>query len=146
MVVSRSRCWVQSAEYHENGQVEIELSSKLAPHLLGLKNNYTQHLLLDTTKLKSRYSILLYKLMRECDRDNGKSIAILQGTPDEFREWLGAPKSYTYGQFKDKILKPAVEEINLKIDDMDLEIFQGRYNRKVVQVEVHNNWTVDRFE
>jgi plasmid replication initiation protein len=138
--------WVQSAEYHENGQVEIELSSKLAPHLLGLKNNYTQHLLLDTTKLKSRYSILLYKLMRECDRDNGKSIAILQGTPDEFREWLGAPKSYTYGQFKDKILKPAVEEINLKIDDMDLEIFQGRYNRKVVQVEVHNNWTVDRFE
>ena len=84
--------------------------------------------------------------MRECDRYNGKSIAILQGTPDEFREWLGAPKSYTYGQFKDKILKPAVEEINLKIDDMDLEIFQGRYNRKVVQVEVHNNWTVEQFE
>ena len=107
--------WVQSAKYHENGQVEIELSPNLAPHLLGLKNNYTQHLLLDTTKLKSRYSILLYKLMRECDRDNGKSIAILQGTPDEFREWLGAPKSYTYGQFKDKILKPAVEEINLKL-------------------------------
>ena len=25
---------------------------------------------------------------------------------------------------------------------MDLEIFQGRYNRKVVQVEIHNNWTV----
>ena len=44
---------------------------------------------------------------------------------DEFREWLGAPKSYTYGQFKDKILKPAVEEINLKIDDMDLEIFKA---------------------
>ena len=25
---------------------------------------------------------------------------------------------------------------------MDLEIFQGRYGRKVVQVEIHNNWTV----
>ena len=49
--------WVQSAKYHENGKVEIELSPNLAPHLLGLKNNYTQHLLLDTTKLKSRYSI-----------------------------------------------------------------------------------------
>ena len=134
--------WVQSAEYHENGQVEIELSSKLAPHLLGLKNNYTQHLLLDTTKLKSRYSILLYKLMRECDRDNGKSIAILQGTPEEFREWLGVPESYEYKHFKEKVLKKAVEEINLKIDDMDLEILQGRYGRKVVQVEIHNNWTV----
>ena len=39
-------------KYHENGKVEIELSPNLAPHLLGLKNNYTQHLLLDTTKLK----------------------------------------------------------------------------------------------
>jgi plasmid replication initiation protein len=63
--------------------------------------------------------------MRECDRDNGRSIAILQGTPEEFREWLGAPKAMNYGQFKEKVLKKAVEEINLKIDDMDLEIFQG---------------------
>ena len=51
-------------------------------------------------------------------------------------------KEYTYGQFKQNILTKAVEEINLKIDDMDLEIFQGRYHRKVVQVEIHNNWTV----
>ena len=138
--------WVQSAEYNENGQVEIELSPKLAPHLLGLKNNYTQHLLLDTTKLKSRYSILLYKLMRECDRDNGRSIAILQGAPEEFIEWLGAPKEYNYGRFKDNVLKKAVEEINLKIEDMDLEIFQARYGRKVVQVEIHNNWTSKSIE
>ena len=48
---------------------------------------------------------LLYKLMRECDKDKGKSIAILQGTPDEFKEWLGAPKDYTYGRFKDNVLK-----------------------------------------
>ena len=27
---------------------------------------------------------------------------------------------------------------------MDLEIFQARYGRKVVQVEIHNNWTVQR--
>lgn len=29
---------------------------------------------------------------------------------------------------------------------MDLEIFQGRYNRKVVQVEIHNNWTLKSTE
>ncbi len=136
--------WVQSADYHENGQVEIELFPKLAPHLLGLKNNYTQYLLIDTAKLKSKYSILLYKLMRECDRNKGKSIAILQGTPEEFKEWLGAPETYDYKRLKDNILKKAVEEINLKIEDMDLEIFQARYGRKVVQVEIHNNWTVQR--
>lgn len=27
---------------------------------------------------------------------------------------------------------------------MDLEILQGRYGRKVAQVEIHNNWTVQR--
>ena len=42
------------------------------------------------------------------------------------------------------MLKKAIEEINLKIDDMNLEILQGRYGRKVVQVEIHNNWTVQR--
>ena len=136
--------WVQSAKYQENGQVEIKLNEDLAPHLLGLKTHYTQHLLIDTTKLKSRYSILLYKLMREADKDKGNSIAILQGTPEEFKEWLGAPKDYEYKDLKRNILKKAVEEINLKIDDMDLEILQGRCGRKVVQVEIHNNWTVQR--
>ncbi len=82
--------------------------------------------------------------MRECDKDKGKSIAILQGTPEEFKEWLGAPTDYTYGRFKDNVLKKAVEEINLKIEDMDLEILQARRGRKVTQVEIHNNWTVQR--
>ena len=55
-------------------------------------------------------------------------------------------KEYNYGRFKDNVLKKAVEEINLKIEDMDLEIFQARYGRKVVQVEIHNNWTSKSIE
>ena len=138
--------WVMQSKYWENGRVELLLSKDLSPYLLGLKNNYTQYLLLDTVKLRSKYSILLYKLMRECDKDGSNSIAILQGTPDEFKEWLGAPESYEYKDLKKNVLKKAIEEINLKIDNMDLEIFQGRYNRKVVQVEIHNNWTLKSTE
>jgi len=104
------------------------------------KGHYTQYLLVDTVKLKSKYSILLYKLMREADKDNGSTIAIVQGTPDEWKEWLGAPESYTYGRLKDKILNRAIEEINLEIQDMDLELFQARRGREVVQVEIHNNF------
>lgn len=132
--------WVSEATYEENGQIEILLSSKLAPYLLGLKENYTQYLLHDTVQLNSKYAILLYKLMREADKDRGKKITILQGTPADFMEWLGAPKSYTYGRLKDNILNKAIEEINLKIDDMDLELFQARRGRQVVLVEVHNNF------
>lgn len=136
--------WVSSAEYFKNGKVILSFDKKLAPYLLDLSKNYSQYLLIDTVKLKSKYAILLYKLMREADRDNGKSITILQGTPEEFKEWLGAPKSYSYNSLKNQVLIKAIEEINLKIDDMNLEILQGRYGRKVVQVEIHNNWTVQR--
>lgn len=43
--------------------------------------------------------------MREADKDRGKKITILQGSPNDFMEWLGAPKTYDYGKLKDKILK-----------------------------------------
>ena len=49
--------WVMQSKYWENGQVELLLSKDLAPYLLGLKTNYTQYLLLDTVKLKSKYAI-----------------------------------------------------------------------------------------
>ena len=136
--------WFEVIDLWENGKVQLKINKQFAPYLLQLKHDYTQHLLIDTVKLKSKYSILLYKLMREADKDKGKSIAILQGTPEEFKEWLGAPENYDYNRMKENILKKAVEEINLKIEDMDLEILQGRYGRKVVQVEIHNNWTVQR--
>jgi plasmid replication initiation protein len=134
--------WFEVVRVWENGQIQIKINEEFAPFLLQLKDkgHYTQYLLVDTVKLKSKYSILLYKLMREADKNNGSSIAIVQGTPDEWKEWLGAPKSYTYGRLKDNVLNPAIEEINLEIEDMDLELFQARRGRTVVQVEIHNNF------
>lgn len=131
--------WFAQAKYWENGQVELLISNDLAPYLLGLKNNYTQYLLIDTVRLKSKYSILLYKFMRECDKNNGEKIAILKGTPEEVKEWLGTPKNYTYNQLKEKVLKKAIEEINLKINDMDLVLYQKKRGRTVVEIEIHNN-------
>ena len=134
--------WFEVVDVWENGQVQLKINKQFAPFLLKLKDNgyYTQYLLADTVQLKSKYAILLYKLMHEADKDHGQTISIVQGTPDEFKTWLGAPKSYTYGRLKDKILKPAIDEINLKINDLDLNLFQARRGRQVVQVEIHNNF------
>lgn len=134
--------WFEYAKVWENGQIELKINRDFAPYLLQLKGkgNYTQYFLDDTVRLKSKYSILLYKLMREADKSRGKAIAVIQGSPAEFIEWLGAPKDYTYGRLKDKILNPAINEINLKIQDMNLELLQASRGRKVVQVEIHNNW------
>lgn len=132
--------WVESAKYHENGQVEIRLSRDLAPYLLQLKSDYTQYRLFDTVKLDSKYSIRLYKLMRETNKDKGKTCPTLETTPKELIKMMGAPKSYSFGQFNQNVLQPAIDEINLKIDDMDLDIHKGTRGRKVVHVEVYNRF------
>lgn len=132
--------WVESAKYHENGQVEIRLSSELTPYLLKLKKDYTQYLLFDTVQLNSKYSILLYKLMREADKNKGKSMPVLETTPKKLQKQLGSPESYNFSEFNRNVFKPAIEEINLKIEDMDLEVYQGRRGRKVVALEIHNNF------
>lgn len=56
--------------------------------------------------------------MRECDKDKGNSVSVLQGSPTQFKEWLGAPKDYDFRRLKENVLKKAIEEINLKIDDI----------------------------
>lgn len=54
-------------------------------------------------------------------------------------KWLTAfPLGELQAAIKE-ILKPAIEEINLKIDDMELEILQVRYGSKVIQIEIYNN-------
>lgn len=132
--------WVESAKYHESGKVQIRLSSELTPYLLELKKDYTQYLLFDTVQLDSKYSILLYKLMRETDKTKGESMPILETTPERLQKQLGSPESYTFGQFNQKVLKPAIEEINLKINDMNLTVQQGRRGRKVVALKIRNEF------
>lgn len=132
--------WFDYAKVWENGQVELRINADLSPYLLKLKNagHYTSHYLVDTLSLKSKYSILLYKLMREADKDGGKSLTVVSGSPDDFKKWMGAPANYTYGRLKDKILKPAIDEINLKITDMRLDLAQARHGRKVTNIEIRN--------
>ena len=132
--------WVESAKYHESGKVEIRLSSELTPYLLELKKDYTQYLLFDTVQLNSKYSILLYKLMREADKNKGESMPVLETSPEQLQKQLGSPESYTFGEFNRNVLKPAIEEINLKINDMNLTVLQGRRGRKVVALKIRNEF------
>jgi len=132
--------WFSDIDVWENGQIELRINQNFAPYLLSLKENYTQYLLLDTIQLNSKYSILLYKLMREADKDYGKKKTVLSGTPDEFKEWLGAPKSYAFKDLNKNVLQKAIDEINLKINDMELEMFTAKRGRKIVQVDIRNHF------
>jgi len=132
--------WLSDVTVKENGQVSLRLSDKLVPYLLNLKKDYTQYYLHDAAQLNSKYAIMIYKLMREADKSKGKRTPTLTITPDDLKEKLGAPKSYSFGQFNQKVLTPAIEEINLKIEDMDLQVAKGTQGRKVVKLEIYNNF------
>lgn len=134
--------WISEPTFHENGQVEILISEKFMPFLLDLRNtgNYTQYLLFDTVKLDSKYSIRLYKLMREANKDRGQTCPVLKGSPEDLKMKLSAPESYSWSDFRKNVLNPAIDEINLNIEDMDLQMNVGKRGRSVVHVEIANNY------
>lgn len=105
--------WISSAEYQTGeGVIELSFSPKLKPYLLQLKQ-YTSYRLSDILSLGSSYSIRLYELMRKWSyRGNW------EGSVVEIREKLGAvTKSYSlYGNFKNKVLLPAIKELNEQTD------------------------------
>lgn len=104
------------------------------------KGNYTQHILQDTIQLDSKYSIRLYKLMRERDKNRGKDVPIIIDTPKGLKEKLSAPKSYNWSQLKQNVIDRAIEEINLKIRDMNLELKTVKNGRKIVQLKIKNTF------
>lgn len=89
--------WISKPTFHENGQVEGFINEKFMPFLLDLRNtgNDTQYLLFDTVKLDSKYSIRLYKLMREANKDRGQTSPLLKGSTEELKMKLSAPESYS---------------------------------------------------
>lgn len=132
--------WLERATVEENGQVEIRINEKFAPFLLDLTSDYTQYRLVDTVQLDSKYSIRLYKLIREADKHRGKITPVLRATPEELADLMSAPESYSWSDLRKNVLNKAIDEINLKIEDMNLELYTKKKGRRVVEVEIHNDF------
>src|SRR5699024_5699310 len=71
-------------------------------------------------------------------KDKGKTCPTLQASPKELIKMMGAPKRYSFGQFNQNVLQPAMNEINLKIDDMYLDMHKVTRGGKVVHIEIYN--------
>ena len=106
--------WFSSVEYfHGEGEVEIEISPKLKPFLLKLKEQFTQYQLKNIIRLKSFYSIRLYELLKQYEPLKERTFEV-----EKLKDILGiAPEKYRlYGHFKAKVLLVAQKEINSKTD------------------------------
>lgn len=105
-----------SCEYLKGkGIVEVELSEKMLPHLIELKENFTSYRLLAALNMKSKYAKRIYMI---CSRWKDKGIKRI--SIDQLKVMLhlkdrsgNKPEQYKQiDQFRQKVLEPAKKEIN----------------------------------
>ncbi|MDW0111514.1 replication initiation protein [Sporosarcina aquimarina] len=125
--------WASSVRYRSSeGTVEFSFDSKLKPYLLQLKNQFTSYKLTNILNLKSTYSIRLYELMKKWQH-----LGRWECSVEELRGILGAKlvKSYSvYGNFKNRVLLPALVELNDKTD-VQISFSEIKKGRKVERIE-----------
>lgn len=108
--------WIEGARISRNsGKIKVRFNEDMKPYLLQLRNNFTKYEIANVLCMKSKYSIRLYELvtsihfheLEECTRTF---------TVDELRKRLDAGTYQRFCNFNQRVLKPAIEEINLFTD------------------------------
>jgi len=131
--------WIASAEYFAGvGEIEIEISQKLRPLLLQLKEgNYLNYELKNILLLRSTYVIRLYELLKH---EYNKVIKYKPNTTavvheiyiDELREQFKIPNSYQYSShIKARIFDKAVKQFK---DHTDIQISYEETRKRAKKV------------
>jgi plasmid replication initiation protein len=104
--------WLSGMRY-EKGNLYIEIYSRLKPHLLKLKEQFTSYQLGNILVLNSVYAIRLYELLAQ-----RRAVGECTFSLNELRDLLGIQKSelVRFNHFKTKVLDISVREINSKTD------------------------------
>lgn len=121
--------WFDLEILKQRGYIQISLDPKIKQYLIGLQNNFTEYELYNIMALNSKYSITLYELMKSYQYAGKKEIEV-----ENLRHQVGALKSTyeRFGDFRNKILDPSLDEINLKTDlDIDYKCLDA--NKKIIK-------------
>ena len=106
--------WLSSAEYFDGeGVVELEFSPKLKPYMLQLKERFTTYKLQNVVKLRSRYSVRLYELLKQYEQLGKRTFGLV-----ELRKILGLAETefVRWVDLKRFVLDRAKRELPKKTD------------------------------
>ena len=135
--------WIASAEYLVGaGEIEIEISQKLRPLLLQLKEgNYLNYELRNILPLKSTYVIKLYELLKheynKVVKYNPNTTAVVHEIYiDKLREDFKIPTCYQYSSgIKLRIFNQAIKQFK-EYTDIEITYEESRKRgKKVLAVE-----------
>jgi plasmid replication initiation protein len=124
--------WISSSEYfYEKGIIHIQISEKLAPYLLKIKDQFTVIRMSDLMKFKSIYSIRIYELLKQYE-----SLGCRKFQLEELRLSCGIPENRLnlVADFRKKVLEISKKEINEKSDIL-IDFKFVKRSRKVIAIE-----------
>jgi plasmid replication initiation protein len=115
--------WASSIRYKDaEGLIEFQISPKIFPYILNLKQNYLKYDLCNILQLRSDYSIRLYEFLKDEYNKNGRygrnAVAIFE--LDFIRDRFQIPISYQWQHIKDRVLDKAQEDL-LKHTDIKFD-------------------------
>lgn len=123
---------IASGEYiPEDGILEIEITPKLRPFLLGLKDNFTTYDIKNVLSMQSFYSVRIYELLKkEVYHGRGLDIRV-----EELREKLdiGQGQYKSYNLFKKRVILQAQRELSEK-SDLSFEFEEIKEGRRVARI------------
>lgn len=114
------------------GRVWISFDPYIVPHLLGLRDHFTQYRIKDIYQFGSAHTWRLYELLKQFKGIGKRDLDI-----DELRNKMGLEGLYTrVGNLKSRVIDPAVEEIN-NTSDILVDYSQRKRGRRIVAITFH---------
>lgn len=129
--------WVSRCEYKSDIGIYLKLNEELKPFLINLKEHYTQYTLQEVLAMKSVYAIRIFeilqsKIMNGTVPKNGAHIVL---SVQELRECCDCEEKYpAFGNFKNKVIDKAVNEIN-RVTYYDITFTYQKRGRTVVAID-----------
>lgn len=126
--------WFQKIKYiHNEGVVEFQFPNDLQRYLLDLKKEFTSYSLEHILRLSSPYYQRIYELCFKWEHAGSCQFEL-----QHLKNMIGAvKKTYdSYGPFKQKILIPAIDEINEKTD-IKIDFEEIKKGRKVESIRFY---------
>ena len=121
----------------ETGMLTVRVNKDFQFLLNELTKNFTQFELAEFIELNSKYSKTLYRLLKQFRKTGEYHVKV-----DELRKLLGCPESYDSRKVMQKIIAPAVQELQKDFPTLTVETVRARTKGRPV-TGYHFSFEVD---
>lgn len=139
--------WLDGARISRNsGKIKVRLSENMKPYLLQLRDNFTQYEIAYILCMKSKYSIRLYELVKSIHYKEletyTKTFAV-----EELRKRLNAGTYPRFCNFNQRVLKPAIQEVNIYTDkEISYEPVKRGKKVETIEMTIRTKDVIDRMK